>query len=379
MIERSVTVMLDPACAHSEWHSEIIRGIKKSAAATQRTVQVLDLPRGGETVEESLIDPVILTGFSLETLMESIRQLSERQKRIILAGIDADSLASQVSCVTHSRSQQTVQLIRYLQACGRERIALVGIGQHSINDLVKVSTAVRYTQQEPHPITEADVFMWSGRMEECFQAFLPVSDHYDAILCPNDYVALLALNQLKARGIRVPQDLFLVSFSNLAIGRFCQPSITTITMDFLAIGKYAFSIWQQLQALGDRELVSKIIAPSRLLVRGSTAFQTPVDEEHSVKLWDDLQKDLFYREPVIQSLMQIESCLNRHDALDLKIIEGVLQGLSYEELTERLYISSSALHYRLTKLYRDLGCVSRKAFEKKMRAAYGEFVNPAGE
>ena len=379
MIARSVTVMLDPACTHSEWHSEIIRGIRKSASATQRTVQVLELPREEDAVGEGIVDPVILSGFSLETLMESIRLLTAQQKRIILAGIDADSLSSQVSCVTHSRSRQTVQLINYLQGCGRERIALLGIGKNSINDLVKVSTAIRYTANRPRPITSADVFMWSRHLMECFDAFLPVSCHYDAILCPNDYVAVLALNQLKAHGLRVPEDFYIVSFSNLAISRFCQPSITTITMDFSAIGRYAFSIWQQLQTLNEADLVSKIIAPSHLLVRGSTAFQQPEAAVGQAHLWDDLQKDLFYREPTIQSLMRIESCLNHHDALDLKIIEGLLRGISYEELTERLYISSSALHYRLGKLYRDLGCLTRKEFETTMRTAFGEFINPPGE
>ncbi len=379
MIARTVTVMLDPECTHSEWHNEIIKGIRKSASATQRTVQVLDMPREGEGIAEDLPDPVIVSGFSLQTLISAIRLLTAQNKRIVLAGIDADSLSSQVSCVTHSRSQQTILLIQYLQACGKQRIALLGIGKNSINDLVKVSAATRYTADQPQTITTEDVFMWRRHPQECFDAFLPVANRYDAVICPNDYVALLAIQQLKAHGLRVPEDLYLVSFSNLLISRFCQPSITTITMDFSTVGKYAFSIWQQLQALGEQGLVSKIVAPSHLLVRGSTDFQKPAPTPRQPRLMDDVQKDLFYNEPSIQNLMQIERCLNRHDALDLKIIEGLMQGVSYEALAEKLYISSSALHYRLSKLYRDLNCKTRKAFEQRIRSAYGEFVNPQPE
>lgn len=376
MIARSVTVMLDPACAHSEWHSEIIKGIRKSASATQRTVQVIDLPREGVPVDPALPDPVILSGFSLDTLMEAIHKLTVQKKRIVLAGIDADSLLSHVSCVTHSRSRQTVQLLQYLAGCGRRRVALLGIGEHSINDLVKVSTATRYTAGFNQPITQADVFMWRTHIGECYERFWPVAAHYDAVLCPNDYVALHTLNQLKAHGLRVPEDIYLVSFSNLAVSRYCQPALTTVTMDFSAIGRYAFSLWQQLQALGDRDLASKIIAPSRLLVRGSTACQMPDTDAVENTLWEDQHRDLFYHEPTLHRLMQIESCLNRHDALDLKVIEGLLQGKSYEALTEELYLSASALHYRLTKLYRDLGCTTRKAFVTQFRDAYGDFVNP---
>ncbi|NCB06214.1 MAG: hypothetical protein EOM69_11945, partial [Clostridia bacterium] len=261
----------------------------------------------------------------------------------------------------------------YLQACQRSRIALVGIGRHSLNDLVKVNAAKQCTAHQPFPVTDRDVFEWSERFEECMEAFLPKIDRYDAVLCPSDYIALLLLNRLKAACVRVPEQIYIASFANLAIGRYCRPSITTITMDYSAIGRYAFSIWQQLQLLTDANLVSKIVAPSRLLIRGTTAYQSPVIPETGTTLVDSNQKDLFYHDPTLKEMMGLEGYFSRRDELDLHVIARLLEGRSYEDITDELYISSSALHYRLSKLYHDLGCRTRKEFVFKLNGVYDVF------
>lgn len=332
-----------------------------------------------EDEEEAIRDvgePVILIGYSHEYLTSAVDRLTRWDKRIILAGMDADNLSNQISCVTHSRSRQTVELLQYLYACGRERIALVGIGRSSINDLIKVDAALRYTLSLAHPVRRNDIYDWTECLEECISRFLPVCSRYDAVICPNDFAALTLIRHLEKNGIRVPKDLYVAGFSNQAVGRFSTPTITTITMDFSAIGRYAFSIWMQLQTLMEKDLVLKIIAPSRLLARGSTAFQQPEIALASVPFWQKDEKDQFYNDDTIQRLMRIESCLNRQDELDLRITKGILSNISYEELTDRLYISSSALHYRMAKIYRDVGCRTRAEFMALFKQYFGTFTLP---
>lgn len=166
MAVRIVSVVWEPGCAHSVWHRQIFQGLQKAATAAQCSVQLAD------TDSEALTDPVILIGNSHESLMTAVAVLSRRGKRIILAGMDADSLSSQISCVTHSRSQQMIRMLCYMADCGRQHIALVGVGQMSLNDMVKVDAALRYTSLSQHPIREEDVFRWAGKIQECTEAFL---------------------------------------------------------------------------------------------------------------------------------------------------------------------------------------------------------------
>lgn len=236
MAVRIVSVVWEPGCAHSVWHRQIFQGLQKAATAAQCSVQLAD------TDSEALTDPVILIGNSHESLMTAVAVLSRRGKRIILAGMDADSLSSQISCVTHSRSQQMIRMLCYMADCGRQHIALVGVGQMSLNDMVKVDAALRYTSLSQHPIREEDVFRWAGKIQECTEAFLRVWRRYDAVICPNDYAAFVLIRQLLSAGVRVPEDLYVAGFSDQTIDRYCTPSITSITMDYWAIGRYAFSI-----------------------------------------------------------------------------------------------------------------------------------------
>lgn len=368
---RTVSVVWEPGCAHSVWHKQIFQGLQKAAAAAQRSVQLVD-PDG-----DSLTDPVILIGNSQESLMAAVAALSQRGKRIILAGMDADSLSSQISCVTHSRSQQMLRMLRYMADCGRRRIALVGVGRMSLNDMVKVDAAFRYTSHTPHPICERDVFRWSDRIGEAADAFLQVWNRYDAVICPNDYAAFLLIRRLSAAGIRVPEDLYVAGFSDQTIDRYCTPSITSVTMDYYSIGRYAFSIFQQLQTLTDPGLVCRLIAPGKLIVRESTACRPCRPADNAAALWSESEeKEHFYQDPDIRQLMQIETCLSNRDPLDIRLIEGLLSGESYEALCDRLYISLSTLHYRTGKIYRELGCRARSEFVELFRRHYGPFSLP---
>ena len=369
MAVRIVSVVWEPGCAHSVWHRQIFQGLQKAAPAAQCSVQLAD------TDSEALTDPVILIGNSHESLMTAVAVLSRRGKRIILAGMDADSLSSQISCVTHSRSQQMIRMLCYMADCGRQHIALVGVGQMSLNDMVKVDAALRYTSLSQHPIREEDVFRWAGKIQECTEAFLRVWRRYDAVICPNDYAAFVLIRQLLSAGVRVPEDLYVAGFSDQTIDRYCTPSITSITMDYWAIGRYAFSIWQQLQTLTEPELVCKLVAPGRLIVRGSTGWEPCRLSEGAPALWTaPKEKEQFYHDPTIRRLMQIETCLSNRDDLDIRIIEGLLSGLSYEALCDRLYISLSSLHYRTGKIYRELGCRTRAEFTELFRTCYGTFT-----
>ena len=50
----------------------------------------------------------------------------------------------------------------------------------------------------------------------------------DAIVAANDWMALGALEALRARGIRVPEDVAVVGFDDIDEARFATPPLTTV-------------------------------------------------------------------------------------------------------------------------------------------------------
>lgn len=370
MVLDTVPVMWDPACFHSVWHKQIYEGIVKAATAAQCGVHLMVSPQEAFEYEKS----VILIGFNHENLMDSIKRFSSQKMKIILAGMDSDSLGSQISCVTHSRSREIVRMIRYLYSCGKQRIAVVGSAENSLNDTVKVEAAKRYSADKPYPIRQKDIFQWRTSIDECVQAFLPRWKDYDAIICPNDYTAFDVIRQLVRNDVRIPEDLYVTGFSNQMIGRFCRPSITTVMMDHPLIGDYAFSVWQQLRSLSESDFVIKKYLPGKLIVRGSTAYQPNTAPEDQIILWDGAyEADQFYKNPTIQSLMKLDNCFQQLDELDLQLVQGILGSESYEKIADRLYISLGTLHYRMSKIYLSIGCRTRAEFTQIISKWYDHF------
>ena len=61
----------------------------------------------------------------------------------------------------------------------------------------------------------------------------------DAIFCLNDLLALGAMRALAEAGVRVPDDIAVVGFDDIEEGRYCVPSLTTISPDKGALARHA--------------------------------------------------------------------------------------------------------------------------------------------
>lgn len=61
----------------------------------------------------------------------------------------------------------------------------------------------------------------------------------DAVFCSSDLLAVGVLIEARARGLRVPEDLAVVGFGDLALARDFDPPLTTVRIDGAAIGRLA--------------------------------------------------------------------------------------------------------------------------------------------
>lgn len=66
--------------------------------------------------------------------------------------------------------------------------------------------------------------------------FAPGLTPPDAIIAANDWMALGALQELKSRGIRVPEDIALAGFDDIDDARFVLPSLTTVEQPSWQLG-----------------------------------------------------------------------------------------------------------------------------------------------
>ncbi len=133
--------------------------------------------------------------------------------------------------------------------------------------------AMRETLAE-HGISLPENQVLSGPWQESwgYTATNFLFDHdssVDALFCGSDQLARGAIDALRERGIRVPDDVSVVGFDNWEpIASASRPSLTTVDMNLLQVGRYA---GESLLALLSGEMRSGIVRlPCSLIVRDSS-------------------------------------------------------------------------------------------------------------
>lgn len=91
----------------------------------------------------------------------------------------------------------------------------------------------------------------------------------DALFCGSDQLARGAVDALRERGIRVPEEVAVVGFDNWEpIASAARPALTTVDMNLTEVGRYA---GESLLALLSGEMRSGIVRlPCSLIVRDSS-------------------------------------------------------------------------------------------------------------
>ena len=93
----------------------------------------------------------------------------------------------------------------------------------------------------------------------------------DAIFSSSDFTALGAIEEIKANGLRIPEDISVIGFSNEPFTRFMELSITSVDQFPLEMGRQAALVFLDEVESGMKTKKSKqIILQPELIIRKSS-------------------------------------------------------------------------------------------------------------
>jgi DNA-binding LacI/PurR family transcriptional regulator len=101
------------------------------------------------------------------------------------------------------------------------------------------------------------------------EKLLALADPPTAVCCYNDMSALGAMRQIRARGLRVPDDVSVAGFDDLFFAAYTQPPLTTVRQPMRRMGQVAMESLFKL--MSGEESVAQIKVDAELIVRESTA------------------------------------------------------------------------------------------------------------
>jgi LacI family transcriptional regulator len=90
----------------------------------------------------------------------------------------------------------------------------------------------------------------------------------DAVVCANDQMAIGVLRAFAAGGVRVPEDLAVVGFDDIALGSLYDPTLTTVHQPMRMLGEHACA--RLLDRIADPALSPTVdLLPTELVLRSS--------------------------------------------------------------------------------------------------------------
>ena len=173
-------------------------------------------------------------------------------------------------CVLPDEYRAGYDAAKYLLDRGHRRIGFIGRSEALLDPALSATIGSRYAGLDA-AMAEAGVsfahqvdgrhwepdFGYSGAREILDQA------EVTAIISANDRVALGVYQAAQERGLRIPEDLSVISFDDEYLASYLRPKLTTMQIPYLEIGRTA------LQLLLDGNAPDRTLVPMPLQERAS--------------------------------------------------------------------------------------------------------------
>jgi LacI family transcriptional regulator, galactose operon repressor len=232
-------------------------------------------------------DPKLLETYSEMLIARGIEGLIT-----IDTSIDAPPLLPTVAVAGHQKVENVTNIVldheraaelalHHLKQLGHTRIAFLR-GQAASSDSATRWAAIEEVARKFEiPIYPELVLQLEGNQSTpelgypYGKAFLARNIPFTALFAYNDISAIGAVRAFQEAGLRIPQDISVVGFDDIALASFCLPPLTTVRQPLLKMGRIAAQT--VLDRIEDRApFVPEIAIEPELVVRGSTATPRPL-------------------------------------------------------------------------------------------------------
>lgn len=203
----------------------------------------------------------------------------DMQSLPFLPMVNACEVLDNVDCPTVALNNQEASktMTNYLISIGHRRIGLVKGPQSSPLTAARLAGYCEALAEANIPFDEALLFsgdftLKSGRLAG--QRIIECEQRPSAVFCENDETAIGAIQAFKQAGLRVPQDISVAGFDDIAFAAYCDPPLTTVSQPAEDFGRTAVNLLIDL-ITEKKPKKTRVTMPFELIVRQSTESKTP--------------------------------------------------------------------------------------------------------
>ncbi|MCX7698749.1 MAG: LacI family transcriptional regulator [Candidatus Goldbacteria bacterium] len=253
------------------FYSKIIEGIEEGLMNSdlnlitnvlrREQIERLELPK---MVKEKNIDGLILLGYMPEEFVDLIVN-----KGLPVVVVDND-VKENISMIVTDDEGGAYNAVNYLIKTGHKKIAYIS-GPSKRGSFKKRGDGYLKALSDNNIEIRPDFILYNENEEpgyEWMKKILESNDIPDAIFTCNDVTAILCINMLRERGLKVPDDISVIGFDNIEMGQHFIPSLSTVDVDKEKIGIKAVNLLSD-KIKNKTKSIERIIFPVNLIIRDS--------------------------------------------------------------------------------------------------------------
>ncbi|MCD7841712.1 MAG: substrate-binding domain-containing protein, partial [Lachnospiraceae bacterium] len=156
--------------------------------------------------------------------------------------VTVDYIADNRTAVVSDNTDGMTRLMEYILNQGHTRIAYIHGDEGRVT---RQRLASYYRSMEEHGADVRENYIvpslyrdWQQAYEKT-EALLDLNEPPTCILYPDDVAAIGGMNAIRARGLRVPEDISVAGYDGIRSLQYSEPRLTTIRQDMEELGRLA--------------------------------------------------------------------------------------------------------------------------------------------
>ncbi len=276
-----VKVRPDDLAATNSFYAPILAGIEAVCRRQQINLIYANLPVDEQNVPlelprlltEQQINGLILIGMRFKAQFTSI--LSKATVPYLF--VDSYAIDIVVDSVEIANTLGMYEATHFLIQKGHRRIALVGSSPDAFPSIQERRAGYRQAMQESdlEPLF-VDCSLHEDSATATATAFLRSDPRVTAIIGSNDMVAIAVMRVAQKLGYRIPEDLSIVGFDNIATTKHTTPALTTVRVDKMGMGRLAAQLLLNRIEYPTSSYVKMVIQPSLIERQSVQSIAQPI-------------------------------------------------------------------------------------------------------
>ena len=292
---------------------------------------------------------VILICQSLKWSTDRIEELNGKGIHPLVFGFQYLDTMYKYSSIAPNYTKSAYRVTKYMLAAkGGAKTAILGYNEDSLPDRLKY-IGIRYAVNEAGGTYE--VFRNRGDVLGCLDDFAKRCSGVSDIVCCNDNIAVMLYT-------RYPELLCgrnMCSCSGMKISEFFDNPYPVCRIDYYKAGVQLAMLYRFL--LKEEVIYSTVMTFDMDFV-GETVDEgvpSPVGAE----IYSASEVD-FYGDENLADMERIDIMLSACDSTDIAILSDVIDGQTYEKISEKYYLAINTVKYRVKKMMEYTATESRK-------------------